>query len=346
MSEAMVKLGAVPTASSGGGLMRRLNLATAVGAGVLLALPSAGSSSHQLPGPDDASPSNQVTLDHDDLLGHRVHGRHRRLQRAGPVAAGARPLARGRDVPGRQGPGRRALLPVHDRPQGRRHPVPRRGDGAARRRRHAGDADPDEPDQAALAVPRPADLQRSRRPARHHHDHRDDHHGHRTLRELHPADHDRRAGHGVPPAERPEPVAARRAVPVLLSATVPGRHPDRLVGYAPLADQAPPGMDAYLDGDHHVRHLQRRRRRQHHHHRHDDAGPGDDLEPHADLRVRNGGQCRPGPSGPADVHVRPGAAGRRPVDGRQVLRRRPAAAARGCTRTCSGCSATPRSTSS
>ena len=91
--------------------------------------------------------------DHHGGLGARFHGRHRRLPRPADLAAGPRPEPRGRDVPRRQGPGRRPLLPVHDRPQGRRHPVPRGHDGPARRRRHAGDDDPDRPDHPELPLP-------------------------------------------------------------------------------------------------------------------------------------------------------------------------------------------------
>ena len=74
----------------------------------------------------------------------------------------------------------------------------------------------------------PQQVQRDRRPARPDHDHRDDHHGDWPLRQLHHALDDRRPGHGVPTLERPESLADRRRRPDLPVGCVPGWYPDRL----------------------------------------------------------------------------------------------------------------------
>jgi cytochrome c oxidase subunit 1 len=61
MSEAMVKLGAVPSASGGGGLMRRLNLGTAIGGGIILGA-VAWAIPHALLPSDDPTSSDIVTI--------------------------------------------------------------------------------------------------------------------------------------------------------------------------------------------------------------------------------------------------------------------------------------------
>ena len=67
-------------------------------------------------------------------------------------------------------------------------------------------------------------------------------------------------------------------IPILLSAIVLGGFPTGWTGYAPLADQAALGMDAYCDDDHPLRDLDRLGGDQHRSHGDHDAGAGDDLD--------------------------------------------------------------------
>ena len=94
------------------------------------------------------------------------------------------------------------------------------------------------------------------------------------------------------------------AVPVLLSAFFLGGIPTGWSAYAPLSDQAPPGMDAFLVIHRHLRRLHRACRRQHHDDGRPDARPWDDLEPHSDLRLRRRDQR------PARTHRLPHVHGR------------------------------------
>ena len=208
-------------------------------------------------------------------LGHRLHGRHRRLPRAPALAgrAATRPTRTRRSSPART----RASAATSGSPPTTRSSASSTscvtmillgvGGTLAMMIR----TDLITPNSGFLG---PQTYNSARRAARADDDPRHDHHGHRPVRELHRADHDRRAGHGLPAAQRAEPVAARRDAcrccsrPRSSAASRPAGS-----GYAPLADQAPPGMDAYLDGDHHLRDLQRDRGREHHHDDPDDARP-------------------------------------------------------------------------
>ncbi len=125
-------------------------------------------------------------------------------------------------------------------------------------------------------------------------------------------------------------------LPVFVSAAFLGGIPTGWSGYAPLSDQAGPGMDAYLMAIIIFAISSRDRRREHHDDDPHDARARHDLEPHADLRLGRAGQRRPGRPGVPDVHGVDGAARRRPHGRRATSTSRPAAAARGCTPTCSG----------
>ena len=133
---------------------------------------------------------------------------------------------------------------------------------------------------------------------------------------------------------------------VLLSATLLGGFPTGWTGYAPLADQARVGIDAYivsfaligislvLVGREHDRTVMTMR------------APGHALEPPADLRLGHGhdldprGARRTGARWPRSIMVMSTARSTRRSSSRAP------AAARSCGTSCSGSSATPRSTSS
>ncbi len=209
-----------------GGVMRRLNMVTGVAGGVLLALvfnlvakSFAKDAVHEV---DVRATATMVGWAIGFMAGMGAF--------TGPFRwmVGPRPHPRRRAVPGRQGPGCRAILPVHHRPQGGRDPVPRAHHGHARRGRHDGHAHPHRPDLAELGVPRTADLQLAGRAPRADHDPGHDHHGHRTVRELRGSADDRRARHGIPATQRAQPVAARGHAPGAVLRCLPRRHPDGL----------------------------------------------------------------------------------------------------------------------
>ncbi len=81
-------------------------------------------------------------------------------------------------------------------------------------------------------------------------------------------------------------------------------------------------------------------------HRHDPAapGPGDDHDAAAHLRAGRHGHLAPGDPGHPGVHLGPDHAPRRPATGDGVLRSHAGRQRRCCGRTCSGSSATRRST--
>ena len=94
------------------------------------------------------------------------------------------------------------------------------------------------------------------------------------------------------------------------------------------------------------RHLARARRAEHDRDRGDDARAGHDLEPAADLRLGTGHHVDPRRAGRAGAARRADHGDARPHDRHVVLPRQRRVAPRSCGTTCSGSSATRRSTSS
>ena len=237
MSEAVVQHGAI-AAPTGGRLMRRLNVGTAV-AGGLIGGYVFWLVAHHFLQTDDPDSSNRVVL--ITMAGWA-------LGFMAGIGAFHGPLTwlRGKDqshedetfLAGKdQGIGRYFRFTTDHKVVGIQYLV--RHDGPARRRRHAGHDDPDRPDHPDSHFLSPQTYNSRRRPARPDHDHRHDHHGHRPVRELHRADHDRRPGHGVPPAQRPQPVADRGLRPGAVLGRLPRRHPHRLERATPRCRTRP-----------------------------------------------------------------------------------------------------------
>ena len=252
-------------------------------------------------------------------------------------------------------PDRVAPLRLFDQPQGHRHDVPRVRHGRRRDRRLHVDRHPH-----GAAVPRPAGVPRQPSVQRVHHRARPDHdllHGHagadRRLRQLDRAADDRGAGHGVPAHEQHLVLAAaglvRAAADVGLRRRRAGRarRRRRLDDLCAAVDHRPSGPGGRLR--HPVAASRGRvvdpRRDQLHHHdlqharaRHDDAQD-------AAVRVGRARHRVPAAAVAAGSGRRDHHAADRPQLRHHLLHRRRAAATRSCSSTCSGSSATPRSTS-
>ena len=166
--------------------------------------------------------------------------------------------------------------------------------------------------------------------------------------------HDRRAGHGLPAHEQHLVLAAaglasRCCSPRCSSKARPAMHG---VGagwtvYAPLSTSGPSGSGHGLR--HPVAAPRRRvldpRRHQLHHHHLQHARAGHDAAQDAAVRVVRAGDRLPAAAVAARAGRRHHHAADRPQLRHHLLQSRPAAAIRCSTSTCSGSSATPRSTS-
>ena len=93
-------------------------------------------------------------------------------------------------------------------------------------------------------------------------------------------------------------------LPMLRVGGIPRRHPHRVVGLRAAVRPGAARHGRLPDGDHHLRDVVGDRRCQHHDHDPDHAGPRHDVEPHADLRVGRPRQRGPGDPGVPDVHGR------------------------------------------
>ena len=165
--------------------------------------------------------------------------------------------------------------------------------------------------------------------------------------------HDRRAGHGVPAHEQHLVLAAAgRASCCSLSMFVEGAPGMNGFGggwtlYPPLSTDGPPRPG---DGSRDLLAARRGRlvdprRDQLHHHHLQHARAGHDAAQDAAVRLVGAGHRLPAAAVAAGSRRRDHHAADRPQLRHDVLRSRPAAATRSCTSTCSGSSATPKSTS-
>ena len=182
----------------------------------------------------------------------RVPARRRRL----PVLADLDPRSRDQRRRGargaRQGGGLEAVLPLHDRSQGDRRPVPGHRVPALLHRRHGGDVH---------ALRAGAARRRDRQgPLQHHHEHTrgdDDHRrpdlDHRRARELPRADHGRDAGHGVPEGQRAELLAAADPAPLRRHQPAARRLRLRLDRVSAAEPAGEPGSAGLPDGVRHHR---------------------------------------------------------------------------------------------
>ena len=174
----------------------------------------------------------------------------------------------------------------------------------------------------------------------------------RRLRQLVRADHDRRAGHGLPADEQYQLLAASARLPAA------ARQPVRAGRHRARRRRRLDGLRAALDlglagavgrhGD--LRAPPRRRqldpgRGQFHHHHLQHARAGHDAAQDAAVRLVDPGHRLPAAAGAAGARGRDHHAADRPQFRHPFLRRAPAAAIRSSTSTSSGSSAIPRSTS-
>ena len=193
-----------------------------------------------------------------------------------------------------------------------------------------------------------------------HHRARPDHdllHGHagddRRVRQLVRADHDRRAGHGLPAHEQHLVLAAGGLVRAAARLDVRRRRAGlarlrrRLDALPPLSTIGPsrPGDGLRHPLDPPGRRLVDPRRDQLHHHHLQHARAGHDAAPDAAVRLVDPGDRLPAAAVAAGAGRRDHHAADRPQFRHPLLRARRAAATRSCSSTCSGSSATPRSTS-
>jgi hypothetical protein len=121
--------------------------------------------------------------------------------------------------------------------------------------------------------------------------------------------HDRCPRHGVPPPERTQFLAAGLRGPGPAVCSLPRWNADRVVGVQPAGRPGAAGDERVRRDDHRVRRLQRGGRSEHHHDGREDADPRDDLDSHADLRVRCRGERGAGDPGVSGLHGFTGAVG-------------------------------------
>ena len=285
----------------------------------------------------------QRLRDHPRLLlsHHRLADRARRLRRPGPADA----RQADQDLRPRRQRRLRPVLQVHPRPQGRRPPVPGRHADLLLHRRPAGDRDQDRAALADVSRHEPDDLPRGGGRARDHDDDDDDLGHPRPVRQLPGADHDR-LEEGRVPEDRG---AVLLAHPLRLpdpAVQLPARRvPDRLDRLRAAVDPGRRGHGLVRGRVRPDGHLDHPGRVQHRGHDHLLPGAGHALVPAADVRLGDADHRLPARAG------RPGAGRRhvhdhhRPHGADGVLRRSARRQLATCTRTCSGSSATPRSTS-
>ena len=276
------------------------------------------------------------------LSDHRLADRARRLRR--PGQADARPADQELRRPQRQRRPRQ-VLQVHPRPQGRRPAVPGRHADLLLHRRPAGDRDQDRAALADVSRHEPHDLPRGGGRARDHDDDDDDLGHPRPVRQLSGALDDRLEAGRVPEDRGAVLLAHPLRLPDPAVQLPARRVPDRLDRLRAAVDPGGRGHGLVRGRVRPDGHLDHPGRVQHRGHDHLLPGAGHALVPAADVRLGDAHHRLPARAG------RPGAGRRhvhdhhRPHGADGVLRRPARRQLAICTRTCSGSSATPRSTS-